>query len=80
MVNVKDKKCNNPDCNKIPSYNYINEKKSLYCKDHKLDNMIDVKSKKCNSPDCNKQSSYNYINEKKVCIVQSINLMIWLML
>jgi len=58
-------KCINPDCNKAPSYNYINETKRLYYKEHKLVDMVDFKRKKCISPDCNKCAIYNHINEKK---------------
>ena len=50
MINIKDKKC--IGCNiKIPSYNYKQEKKAIYCWDCKLKNMINVKDKKCIS--CN---------------------------
>ena len=58
-------KCINPDCNKRPNFNYINETKGIYCNQHKLNDMIDVNNKKCISPDCNKQPKYNYINETK---------------
>ena len=45
MIDVMSKICLNSDCNKEPSYNYINETKALYCKEHKKeDNMVDVKS------------------------------------
>ena len=40
------KKCNNPDCNKQPKYNFINERKALYCKEHKLVDMIETKYRK----------------------------------
>ena len=47
--------CFKPDCNKDASFNFSNETKRLYCKEHKLDNMIDLKNKKCNKPYCNKK-------------------------
>jgi len=65
MIDVKSKKCLNPDCNKIPYYNYSNETKGLYCKVHMIDDMVDVKNKKCISPDCDKHPVYNYSNETK---------------
>jgi hypothetical protein len=57
--------CKNSDCKKQAIYNHLNEKKPLYCNEHKLVDMIDVIHKKCISPDCNKQPSYNHLNEKK---------------
>ena len=65
MIDVLSKRCNTPDCDKIPNYNFSNETKALYCKEHKLDGMIDVKHKKCNNPGCNKGPLYNHINETK---------------
>ena len=58
-------KCENPDCNKRASYNFSNELKALYCKDHILDGMIDVRNKRCNNPDCNTHANYNFSNETK---------------
>ena len=76
------RKCCNPDCNKRSSYNYKNENKPLYCKDHKLVDMVDVRSKKCNNPDCNKQKKIAiFLNnqiitlsmKQKLYIVKTIN-------
>ena len=40
----KDKKyCIINNCKKVASFNYSNEKKLLYCNDHKLDKMINIK-------------------------------------
>ncbi len=60
MVNIISKKC--LKCNTGPSYNYIGEKISLYCNEHKLTGMVDIISKKCLI--CCKQASFNYIGEK----------------
>ena len=54
-------RCINPDCNKQPLYNHINETKALYCNQHKLDDMVDVANKKCISPDCNKTAQYKHL-------------------
>jgi hypothetical protein len=52
------------NCTKYASFNYINNKLRLYCKNHKLINMVDVKSKKCIK--ClNINPRYNYKNESK---------------
>ena len=59
----KGRKCINISCEKEASHNYKNENKRLYCKSHKLTNMVDIKSKKCIK--CNiKIPIFNYINEK----------------
>ena len=75
LINLKINKkkartCLNKNCKKRASFNYkkykdINIRKHIYCKSHKLDNMIDMISKmciKCN----NSQPYFNYKNEKKV--------------
>ena len=64
----KSKICINTYCNKNANFNYenylsINIRKHIYCKIHKLENMVDIIHKKCII--CNtKQPSYNYKNEK----------------
>jgi hypothetical protein len=63
MVNIKNKKCCKCN-NKIPVFNYKNEKIALYCKGCKTPEMIDIKNKKCII--CNgKASTFNIISEKK---------------
>jgi hypothetical protein len=74
LVNLKinkkgSRECLNKICNTRANFNYKNYKElklkqSIYCKTHKLDNMIDITSKKCIN--CKiKQPTFNYINEKK---------------
>jgi hypothetical protein len=48
-------------CDKTPVFNYVNEKKGIYCNEHKLENMVDVQSKKCLK--CNKHANYNFKGE-----------------
>jgi len=61
MIDVSSKQC--LKCNKRPSFNYKNEKKPLYCKEHKLPDMIDIKNINC--LECNKRASFNFNYEKK---------------
>jgi hypothetical protein len=56
--------CNNIKCSKIASYNLENEKKGLYCKEHKLDDMVNVRCKMCAYKGCIKIPVYNEENEK----------------
>jgi hypothetical protein len=56
--------CNNIKCSKIASYNIENEKKGLYCKEHKLEGMINIRYKMCAYQDCIKIPVYNEENEK----------------
>ncbi len=65
MVNVKDKKCEHPDCSKIPNYNSPGETKKRFCNEHKLEGMVDVKSKRCEHPDCEIRPTYNLPGETK---------------
>ena len=65
MIVLRKTVCMNDECNKVPSFNYKGESKSLYCSKHKLPNMIDVKSKTCINIDCDLIASYNYKCESK---------------
>ena len=64
----KSQECLYKNCNKRANFNYKNYKElklkqSIYCKTHKLENMIDIKNKKCIG--CLiKQPSCNYYGEK----------------
>ena len=40
-----NEKCLNEKCNKMPCFNYEGQTQRLYCKEHKLENMIDVSCK-----------------------------------
>lgn len=58
-VNTSNNKCNYNDCTKYPTFNFVAEKKPLYCVTHKKEGMVDVKNKKCIYPKCIKLPSYN---------------------
>lgn len=66
----KSRECLNKNCNKRAGFNFksykeINIRKFIYCKTHKLNNMIDIISKKCIN--CNdKQPAFNYKDEETV--------------
>ena len=65
FINTSIPICNNKECNKIASYNSVNEKKGLYCVIHKLDSMVDVINKTCKKDGCIKIPVYNVETEKK---------------
>ena len=50
---------------KFPCFNYLGEIEGLYCKSHKLDEMIDIINEICLEQGCNIQSTYNYPCETK---------------
>ena len=52
-------KCQNPDCDKEASYNFINDTIRLYCREHKLVDMVNVKSKTCLEEYCEKRPNFN---------------------
>lgn len=62
MSNVISKKCIVDNCNKQPTFNYINLK-GAYCSEHKKDNMINVVNKPCISENCTKRATYNLKTE-----------------
>ena len=47
------------------SYNKEGESRGLYCKDHKLGEMVDVKHKKCLYEGCQTRPGYNLKGESK---------------
>ncbi len=65
MVNVKDKTCENENCDKRPNFNYEGEIKGRLCGLHKKDGMVDVKNKTCKEDGCIKQPRFNYEGETK---------------
>jgi hypothetical protein len=68
LNNKKSKECLHKNCNTYASFNYknylsINIRKCIYCKIHKINNMINITDKKCIT--CNiKLPSFNYKNKK----------------
>jgi hypothetical protein len=65
MINVKSLHCIFEGCKKQPFFNYENEKKGLYCKKHKCDNMIDVKHQTCIYDNCKTRPIFNIQGSKK---------------
>lgn len=66
MLKLKEKtrkRCENPICNKIPSFD-LPGGKGKFCKEHKELGMIDVISRKCDN-DCGKQANYGYLGFKE---------------
>ena len=53
MIDIRNNKCKFNECIKRPNFNYEGEKKSIYCFEHKKDDMIDVKSRRCINEHCN---------------------------
>jgi len=54
------------NCKIHPTYNYKDQTKALYCKNHKKENMIDIRmNRKCIVNDCIHRSIYNYDGETK---------------
>ena len=46
MVDVRNKHCAHPDCNKCPSFNYPGKTPGMFCGLHKQPGMVDVKHKR----------------------------------
>jgi hypothetical protein len=59
------KYCNFENCKKQPTFNYENEKKAIYCFQHKKENMINVINKTCIFENCKIRPTFNYENEKQ---------------
>jgi hypothetical protein len=67
MINVKHKKC--LECDKLPYFNYINEKNGLYCSEHAKENMINIKSKVCEFYGCTTLASFGIDKTPKFCSI-----------
>ena len=52
--------CIHEECKKSANFNYENEKKAIYCGEHKLDEMINIISKKCIHEECNKEALFGF--------------------
>ena len=76
----KQKICILKTCNNKAYYNYKNDTNYIYCKTHKLDNMIDLRNrcKICIYTNCITRANYNYKNENKAiyCKTHKLNNMI----
>jgi hypothetical protein len=59
------KKCIYENCKRYAIYNYADQKKLLYCFEHKKEKMVDIIHKKCIEPGCIKNPNFNYENEKQ---------------
>jgi len=72
MVNMNTPTCKGSTeqgakkCYQSPVYNYMGEKKALYCITHRLENMVNVIGKRCEDPLCIKKTiaSFNYPGER----------------
>ncbi len=47
MVDVKNKTCEEDNCDIIPAFNFPSQTKGIRCSDHRLEGMINVISKRC---------------------------------
>jgi hypothetical protein len=70
MIDVISRKCKENDCIKQPCYNFSDEKKPIYCLDHKIIGMIDLKNPRCihidvNNIRCTIRPYYNNYGETK---------------
>jgi hypothetical protein len=62
MVNIKTKSCIEENCSIIPSYNFEEENKPLFCNIHKKEGMINIRTKYCEKDDCKFTASFNFEN------------------
>ena len=63
MIDIRHKRCIEPNCLIQPVFNVITESEGIYCKEHAKLGMIDVKSKRCLEKNCTTRPCFNNINE-----------------
>lgn len=59
----KGQKCIHIDCPKTASFGCVVQGKRLYCKNHKLEDMVNLTAHICREVDCDKIASFNYRGE-----------------
>lgn len=64
MENIKDPRCQEPDCKKGATCAY-DDGILMYCKQHKKEGMEDIRSKKCAFEGCTKYATHN-VNGTKI--------------
>ena len=73
MIDIKNITCIDKNCYKRPFYNFITEKKPLYCLNHKLEHMINIKNKNCLYKNCKEHAIYGNENERpQYCLSHKI--------
>ena len=80
MVLLGHKRCSFDGCIKEPIFNFVGEKKGMYCLEHKTDGMVDVinRSKLCKYKNCTTRGCFNFATEKcgLYCCTHKLNDMI----
>lgn len=64
MVGVKNRKCAQQGCSKVPSYGNAGTKKREFCSGHAKEGMVNLNSKKCVHPGCSKVPSFGVAGTK----------------
>eukprot|EP00903_Cladosiphon_okamuranus_P014339 g13313.t2 len=64
MVDVVNKRCGHPGCNKHPSSDVQGSKTADLCAEHKKEGMVIAVSKRCGHPACNECPSYGMEGRK----------------
>ena len=68
---IFDKMCKENGCKIYACFNFVNEKKKLYCSQHKLDGMVNVRDKTCIYLDCKVIPGFNLEGESKALYCSS---------
>jgi EsV-1-7 cysteine-rich motif len=74
MVDLINRKCNEPKCNVTASFGYEADKKKLRCFAHKDDDMVSLTSRFCKHPGCKTQPSFGLAADKVSYVHLSLNL------
>ena len=76
MQNVKTKRCEHTDCDRLPSYGLPGGKRQ-FCLKHKSEGMEDLASRRCAQVGCKKQSTYGeHGGRPKFCLTHKIDGMV----
>jgi hypothetical protein len=65
MVDIVNKRCQQPYCKKIiPGFNLPDKKLGIFCATHKKLGMVNIKTNKCIEKGCDISCVFNYPNKK----------------
>mmetsp|Transcript_9949 Transcript_9949/g.16112 ORF Transcript_9949/g.16112 Transcript_9949/m.16112 type:complete len:245 (+) Transcript_9949:89-823(+) len=78
MADVRNEKCQEPNCKKSASYNVEGEKKRLFCGEHKKFGMVHVSYGRCEAVGCGNTRAFNFASERqpRFCTQHRLNGMV----
>eukprot|EP00903_Cladosiphon_okamuranus_P012942 g12084.t1 len=65
MVNVTHRRCEEPRCERQPSFNFAGMRRTKFCGSHKKSGMINVSSPRCDAGGCTIRPSFGFEGDRR---------------